>query len=631
MPALASHLFARAQPWLERLGFYRTVLFTSLGLDLTFKATVLPAFPDLFGVEDGSERAGVLLLAAQCSALWLSLWFLAFRLVIRRLDRHLAVARATTEPAALQRAARELHLLPRRMALLWIVEWSMILVSAVVLHRGTPSYTAVALFGAALVIGSWAVGHPLAVLLTGRAIRELSSEAHKRRIPIAAPRMTVRRRLALYSLGISLAPACYVASSAFASLGHDNSYGRMLGLMLVYFAAVALFSVVCASIFSITITRPIGEMTRVVDNITREREFSEVGRVPTYLADEIGALGECTNAMIDRLEQIAAARASMHQALEALNRTLEARIDERTAHLQHANEELAAEMDKRSRMEIELRQAQKLESVGRLAAGVAHEINTPIQFVSDSVHFVQDAMRDFATAFGKFRELHQLVARGEPTESAAQEAASAAESADLEYLFENVPKALDRSLEGLGRVAAIVRSMKEFVHPAQRAMSSVDLNRSIENTLTIARHEYKLVADVETHFGELPPVTCMGGEINQVVLNLVVNAAHAIGDAVAGTDRRGRITVSTAVDGNEVVIAVSDTGPGIPDAIRERVFDPFFTTKEVGKGTGQGLAMARSVVDRHKGQLRFDTKPGEGTTFYVRLPIQGSAPLAAVA
>ena len=436
--------------------------------------------------------------------------------------------------------------------------------------------------------------------------------------------MTVRRRLGIYSLCISLAPAFYVASTTFASRGLAMSYPRLLALMLVYFAAVAVFSTVCAIMFAITITRPIGEMAEVVQAITREGDFSVVGRVPHYLSDEIGTLSECTNVMIDRLEQIAAARAVMRESLEALNRTLEVRIEERTAGLRQVNAELAAEMDKRARMEIELRQAQKLESVGRLAAGVAHEINTPVQFVSDSVHFVQDAMRDFTVALDKFRALHRLVVEGAPVEQAAQDAADAEESADLPYLMENVPKALDRSLEGLGRVATIVRSMKEFVHPAQTAMSPVDLNHSIESTLTIARHEYKLVADLETHLGELPPVTCLGGELNQVVLNLLVNAAHAIADKVAGTDARGLITVSTTLEGDHVVIAVKDTGAGIPEAIRERIFDPFFTTNDVGKGTAQGLALARSVVVyKHHGELTFESRVGEGSTFFVRLPLGG--------
>jgi signal transduction histidine kinase len=202
---------------------------------------------------------------------------------------------------------------------------------------------------------------------------------------------------------------------------------------------------------------------------------------------------------------------------------------------------------------------------------------------------------------------------------------SAAErAADLEYLIDHVPGAIDRSIDGLGRVTAIVKSMKDFAHPDRKEMVAVDLNQGIRSTLIIAKNEYKYVADVEAHYGELPPVLCHGGDINQVVLNIIVNAAHAIGDVVAGTSYRGRIGIETCREGDWAVIRISDTGGGIPEAVRGHVFDPFFTTKGVGKGTGQGLAIARSIVaDRHHGQVSFETEPGHGTTFTIKLPIKG--------
>jgi len=272
---------------------------------------------------------------------------------------------------------------------------------------------------------------------------------------------------------------------------------------------------------------------------------------------------------------------------------------------------ITLDVTRQKKLELELRQAQKLESVGRLASGVAHEINTPIQFVSDSVHFVREAIGDLSLVLQKYRD-------GDP------DVAQAEADADLPYLLENIPKALDRSLDGLSRVAVIVRSMKEFAHPDQTEMTSVDLNQAINSTLVIARNEYKYVAKVETDLGELPAVTCHGGDINQVILNIVVNAAHAIGDVVRGTDRMGRITVQTRRDGDSIVIRIGDTGGGIPDTIRDRVFDPFFTTKAVGQGTGQGLAIARAViVEKHCGDLTFESEADHGTTFVIRLPIDG--------
>jgi signal transduction histidine kinase len=168
--------------------------------------------------------------------------------------------------------------------------------------------------------------------------------------------------------------------------------------------------------------------------------------------------------------------------------------------------------------------------------------------------------------------------------------------------------------------------MKEFAHPDQKEMTAVDLNRAVQNTIAISRNEYKLVADVETQLEDLPPVLCHAGEVNQVVLNIIVNAAHAIEDVVKGTDRRGRITVRTHRDVGDVVISIGDTGAGIGSAIRDRIFDPFFTTKAVGRGSGQGLAIARSViVDKHRGQLTFETVTGQGTTFHIRIPLASAS------
>jgi signal transduction histidine kinase len=288
------------------------------------------------------------------------------------------------------------------------------------------------------------------------------------------------------------------------------------------------------------------------------------------------------------------------------------------------------------RLENELAQAQKLESVGRLAAGVAHEINTPVQFVSDSVSFVREAMDDLSQIVDRYRELRTVTEnsdhKGADITAAAKAAEEAEDDADLDYILENAPVALDRARDGLGRVAAIVRSMKEFAHPDRKEMAQVDINQAVKSTLVIATNEYKYVAEVETDFAELPAVNCYAGEINQVVLNLIVNAAHAIGDVVKGTSDKGTIKVSTRVLDDQIEIAIADTGKGIPVEVRSRIFDPFFTTKEVGKGTGQGLAIARTVVvEKHGGTLHFETELGKGTTFYIRLPINGPASASAAA
>jgi len=268
------------------------------------------------------------------------------------------------------------------------------------------------------------------------------------------------------------------------------------------------------------------------------------------------------------------------------------------------------DITERKALEQRLAAVDRHESIGRLAAGVAHEINTPIQYLSDSVGFISEGVIELLGH--KAKPPHEVGADNESDE-------------DIDYLREELPTALKRVSEGLARIAEVVRSLKEFAHADAINKGLVDLNQSIRSTLVVARSEYRDVADVKTELGELPPVTCHGGQINNVILNLVVNAAHAIADAGDGGNRRGLITVRTRAAEDHVIISVTDTGGGIPEAIRHRIFDPFFTTKEVGRGTGQGLTMARNVVVKgHGGEIDFTSEIGKGTTFSVKLPTNAS-------
>lgn len=281
---------------------------------------------------------------------------------------------------------------------------------------------------------------------------------------------------------------------------------------------------------------------------------------------------------------------------------------------------VGVDLTERKELEVELINARKLESIGQLASGIAHELNTPIQFVYDNTFFLVEAFDDLVACISAYRGA-LAAAAPEAIPAPQLEAIRAAEDrADLDFLFADVPDALARVREGAERVAAIVRAMKAFAHP-RPARAMVDLNAELDLTLVIARNEYKYAADVELVRGDIPLVCCDAGHLDQVFLNLLVNAAHAIEDAGRG---RGRITVETRVEGDAVVVSFTDTGGGIPAAIRERVFDPFFTTKAVGRGSGQGLALARRVVvEQHGGAIEFDTEEGRGTTFRVRLPIGG--------
>lgn len=287
--------------------------------------------------------------------------------------------------------------------------------------------------------------------------------------------------------------------------------------------------------------------------------------------------------------------------------------------LRASGEQLRAEIAERERMETALHLNQRLESVGQLAAGIAHEINTPVQFVNDSVHFLRDSLADYHTVIAAYQQVVTSAIALDATNPFARAAQDSERACDLAYMLEHAPNAADRAIEGLERIATIVRSMKEFAHPDQAVKSYIDLNRAVMTTLDVARHEFKYIADVITDLGDLPAILCYSSEINQVMLNLVVNAAHAIADNI--TTARGQIRVTTRWEDQEVVLEVSDSGCGIPEEIRTRIFDPFFTTKEVGRGTGQGLAITRTiVVDKHCGTIGVESEVGVGTTFTVRLP-----------
>jgi two-component system, NtrC family, sensor kinase len=273
------------------------------------------------------------------------------------------------------------------------------------------------------------------------------------------------------------------------------------------------------------------------------------------------------------------------------------------------------------RLEIQLRHAQKLESIGHLAAGIAHEINTPTQFIGDNLRFMQDAFNDL---LGLLRQSNTLLDSARAQSFAPEltgEIEKTIETINLADLEKEIPQSITQSLSGVQRVAKIVQAMKDFSHPGTDSKVPLDINRAIESTLTVCRNEWKYVALVQTDFdASLPLISCLPGEFNQVILNIVVNAAHAIADK-SQENGMGVIGVSTRAYGSGVEIRISDTGTGIPESARGRIFDPFFTTKEVGKGTGQGLAIARSVVvDKHQGEIFFETEMGHGTTFVIRLP-----------
>jgi PAS domain S-box-containing protein len=287
---------------------------------------------------------------------------------------------------------------------------------------------------------------------------------------------------------------------------------------------------------------------------------------------------------------------------------------------------IGSDVTERDALETQLRQAQKLESVGQLAAGIAHEINTPTQYIGDNVRFLKDAFQSLNKLLASYERLLTAGKANALSGEIMQETSAAVANADAPYLLEEIPKAIDQTLEGVTRVSQLVSAMKEFSHPGTKEKTALDLNHAIQSTITVARNEWKYVADLETVFDpSLPLISCHPSEFNQVILNMIVNASHAIADVVGKNgSQKGKIKVQTRNCQDHLEIRISDTGSGIPEKVRPRIFDPFFTTKEVGKGTGQGLAIARSVVvDKHNGSIDFETEEGKGTAFIIRLPHDG--------
>ena len=352
----------------------------------------------------------------------------------------------------------------------------------------------------------------------------------------------------------------------------------------------------------------------------------EIGQLTQAFLTMRNNLHEHQNNLRATLKETQTAKISLQSKQQALNaeniktrRALHA-VKTKTAELEQAHKEL-------EQSHQQAIHAEKLASVGQLAAGIAHEINTPIQFVGDNTRFLQESFDDLIGLVAVYEELGNAANEGKVLPELVARARALSEEIEVDYLAEEVPSAISQSLEGVERVSKIVRSMKDFSHPGTDNLENVDLNNAIESTINVSRNEWKYVAEMVTEFDStLTVVPCFLGELNQVILNMIVNAAHAIKDSRNETDPLGTITISTKLNDNDVEIRISDSGCGMTEDVRKRIFDPFFTTKGVGKGTGQGLAIAYAViVDKHKGKVSVESEPGKGSMFIIRLPMNTTA------
>ncbi|HVK93347.1 MAG TPA: ATP-binding protein [Noviherbaspirillum sp.] len=318
-------------------------------------------------------------------------------------------------------------------------------------------------------------------------------------------------------------------------------------------------------------------------------------------------------ARLDELEELVAKRTSQ---LAQANGRLEYDIRKREAaeaELLRRNAELTELNARLSMAQEQLVQSEKLASIGQLAAGVAHEINNPIGYI----------FSNFGTLEGYIVDLLEML----KTYEAAEASISAADTLaniqslrariDLDFLMEDIPVLMSQSKEGIVRVRKIVQDLKDFSRvDANQEWQWADINRGIDSTLNIVSNEVKYKADVVKEYGNLPEIECFPSQINQVILNIVVNAAHAI------SGERGKITIRTGVEGDNIWIEIADTGAGIPKELLSRIFDPFFTTKPIGTGTGLGLSLSYGIIQKHHGHIKVDSELNRGTTFHITLPIR---------
>ena len=343
------------------------------------------------------------------------------------------------------------------------------------------------------------------------------------------------------------------------------------------------------------------------------------------LEAKLKAQQKTIEALMNATEQRTAEGPSSSELLSR-NLKLEKVVQQKTETLQQQGEELKRALRDLQLTQARLLQAQKLESVGQLAAGIAHEINSPVQFIGSNTAFLEDSFVEVKHLIDALLKLLPTRAQGAAGTEANRDAENLLAEIDWNYLEKEIPLAIEQSKEGIRRISTIVQAMKEFSHPGNKEKAFYDLHKILETTITVASNEWKYCAEIVTQLDpDFPMVCCLADEIGQVFLNILINAAHAIADKITDSTEKGVITISTHRYPEHVEICIEDTGDGIPENIRDRVFDPFFTTKQVGKGTGQGLAISHDVItNKHDGALSLTSETGKGTVFTIILPIKGN-------
>jgi len=343
------------------------------------------------------------------------------------------------------------------------------------------------------------------------------------------------------------------------------------------------------------------------------------------LEARIRAQQKTIDVLMDTVENYSSQGATPLELLSE-NLNLEQVVQRKTARLRQQGEELERALKELQHTQAQLLQANRLEAVGQLAAGIAHEINTPAQFIGFNVDFLQEAFSDILALIDIIVNRLEDLTDEDSIQMAQEITRNVLVEQDWEYLSEEIPVAIRQSLDGIGKITTIVQAMKDFAHPKSKDKEKFDLNRIIETTVIVARNEWKYSSELHTDLDPaLPKISCHVDELGQAILNVLVNAAHANEEkmTVQPDDTKGTIVISTKWNDNHVRLRISDTGNGIPEEVQDRIFDPFFTTKPVGKGSGQGLAIAHNIITKkHGGSITLSSESGKGAAFYIELPIE---------
>ncbi len=349
----------------------------------------------------------------------------------------------------------------------------------------------------------------------------------------------------------------------------------------------------------------------------------DMGNGVTFTATDITLQKESQRETASIIKSMGTVIADRTRWLNENNLKLEEEIRKRISieeKLRASKQKLEKTIDKLRTTQAQIIQTEKMASIGQLAAGVAHEINNPTAFVTSNLGTMSGYQSDLIRLLGAqervFTILNELAAFTEMPESVHTSIAQArklADEIDLDFIKEDFPELIDESLEGAERIKKIVADLKDFAHPGKKGLVETDINQGLDSTINIVWNEIKYKSKLEKDYGPLPPVWCFSQQINQVFMNMLINAAQAI-------EKDGLIAVRTRHLGGEVVVQICDNGCGIPEKIQSQIFDPFFTTKDIGKGTGLGLSMSYSIIEKHNGRIEVDSKAGKGSTFTIYLP-----------